>query len=151
MTKIEIQKVVNTIKSEISQDYIEDHYIVEDGRFVFYGHKKSNKGIWESVKTKITDNFYIILDEDIIFDEELNQSNRWKGRIIIRNGREIPFDTETSDFFSNGRIMKFLLRFGGSSVIFDNLNANKLRLAIQKTSITTQVFVKIEKDKDMHE
>lgn len=153
MTKIEIQRVVNTIKLKNPQYYVEDHYIVENGRFVFYSHKKSNKGIWESVKTKITENFYIILDEDIIFDPELNQPNRWKGKIVVRNDKEIPFDTKTSDFFSGIKITKFLLRFGGSSVIFGNLNANKLRLAIQKTSTPTQVFVRKleEKDKDEHE
>ena len=113
-------------------------YAVEDGRFMVYENKKSiNKGVetWNEQGSSITDNFFIVIDEDIEFDDGIEKTHRYRGSIIIDHGAvTFKFDEDSRVFATPQEMSKILSNIGGIDVIFDNYNLKDVRIAMQWTS-----------------
>jgi len=115
------------------------HYAVEEGRFMLYESKsrvKRGEMVWEEVGYPITDNFYIILDEDVEFDDGIEKIHKWRGRIIVDNNKDygFKFDIDGRLFANPQDMAKVLTGVGGARVVFDNSKLKDIRNAMQKTS-----------------
>ena len=112
-------------------------YEVEEGRFMIYDNKSSVKNgemVWEEYGYAITDNFYMVLDEDIGFDDGIEKIRKWRGKIISKSGKEFKFDFDARLFANPQDMAKLLLGVAGAKVEFDNAKLKDIRIAMQSTS-----------------
>lgn len=111
------------------------HYEVEDGKFMVYESKLQGDGIWKEYGRSLTDNFYIVIDADIEFDDGIEKIHKYQGRIIVNNGAsEFKFDVDSRLFATPQDMAKVLSNIGGAKVVFDNNNLKDIRIAMQWTS-----------------
>ena len=113
------------------------YYAVEEGRFMLYECKnkiKDGKLSPEKIASQITDNFYIILDEDVEFDNGIEMVHKWRGRIIVNESREFKFDIDARLFANPQDMAKILVGIGGAKVVFDNAKLKDIRNAMLTTS-----------------
>lgn len=114
-------------------------YVVEDGRFMMYENKmntnaKNESEVWKEFGRDITENFYIVIDENVEFDDGMTKTHRYRGRVIVNNGiNEFEFDEDAKSFSSNLEMGRVLSDIGGADVIFAD-NAKEVRAAMQSTS-----------------
>lgn len=141
--------------NKIAQDYIDNgllelyipdvplrtsdrRYVIEDGHFMIYESKKkieNGKEVWQEYGRPITDNFYIVIDTNIEFDDGVEKIHKYRGRIIVDNGaNEFKFDADSRLFANPQDMAKLLSNVGGAKVIFDNNNLKDIRIATQWTS-----------------
>lgn len=146
-----VVKIVEKWKSEkLVKPYIEDHgpirnirknYLVEDGRFVMQELKippPDSGKVWDTINIDLTDNFFVVIDEDITFNNGIDKVNRWKGRIIVDGGTSFEqvfkFDEVSSMFVNPSDFGKVLFNAGGAKVAYESPKLQMIRLAMQKTS-----------------
>lgn len=132
--------------SEVCQIYIPEEdrlrtpsnrYAVEDGRFVLYkssGKIENGEMVWTERGNPITESFYMILDEDVEFDNGIEKIHKWRGRIIVNENTEFKFDVDGKLFANANKMADVLSDVGGADVMFDNNNLKDIRLAMQWTS-----------------
>lgn len=113
-------------------------YAIEDGRFMVYeskAHIDNGEMIWKEHGRAITDNFYIVIDEDVEFDDGIEKIHKYRGRIIVNNGaNEFKFNVDSRLFATPQEMAKILSNIGGAKVVFDNRNLMDIRNATQLTS-----------------
>lgn len=110
-------------------------YAIEDGRFMCYENKLQGNGVWKEYGRPITDNFYIVIDTDIEFDDGVEKIHKYRGRIVVDNGAsEFKFDVDSRLFATPQDMAKLLSNIGGAKVVFDNNNLKDIRIAMQWTS-----------------
>ena len=110
-------------------------YEIEDGRFMCYESKIQGNGIRKEYSRSITDNFYIVLDEDIEFDDGIEKIHRYKGRVIVDNGaNEFKFVADAKSFVNPSDMGMVLADAGGAKIDFDNNQLKDIRIAMQRTS-----------------
>ena len=115
-------------------------YAVEEGRFVVYDNKRrvvDGEPVWEEFCYSITDNFYIVIDEDVKFDDGIEKINKWRGRLIVKmeNGsKEYPFDVDGRLFATSQDMAKVLIEIASTQVPFDNSKLKDIRNAAVLTS-----------------
>lgn len=133
-------------RPEICQIYIPEkdstqtpssRYVIEEGRFIVYKSKsqiRDGEMVWVEYGLPITENFYMVIDEDIEFDDGSEKIHKYIGRIIVDESKEFKFDVDSRSFATPQEMAKVLSNIGGSDVIFDNNNLKDVRIAMQWTS-----------------
>jgi hypothetical protein len=116
----------------------EKRYAIEDGRFMLYenkGHLENGEMVWKEYGISITDNFYIVIDEDVEFDDGIEKIHRWQGKIIVKDrSQEYPFDVDGRLFANSQDMSKLLIGIAGTQVSFDNNKLKDIRNAAIGTS-----------------
>lgn len=116
----------------------EKRYAIEDGRFMLYenkGHLENGEMVWKEYGISITDNFYIVIDEDVEFDDGIEKIHKWQGKIIVKGrSQEYPFDVDGRLFANSQDMSKLLIGIAGTQVSFDNNKLKDIRNAAIGTS-----------------
>ena len=113
-------------------------YAIEEGRFMAYESKnrvRDGETVWEEFGYPITDNFHIVIDEDVEFDDGVEKIHKWKGKIVIKDSSQIyPFDVDGRLFANSQDMSKLLIGIAGTQVSFDNNKLKEIRNAAISTS-----------------